>query len=295
MILSSNISRGMSLCLLLAVATPLSMAFAAPVELEDFAARLQFAYYSEDVRALQATVVELERWKAPARIVALQQSQLAYGYWKLAQLEGARKAAADEARHCATHADRSIAEAGGQPGPVESALGHSGSRGVMAEAYALKAACIDLAPGLTERLRLPLGGTKGGPELQRAMALEPTNPRVQLVSAISGLDPRLRDLPAAKSGIEVDVGDYEKLAAAVAAFEAEDSAASTGVSGEGVGTLAWGHAEALAWQGRVLLLRGDALAARNALERAMVIAPDYLWARRLLGSLPPLSPSIEEH
>jgi tetratricopeptide (TPR) repeat protein len=43
----------------------------------------------------------------------------------------------------------------------------------------------------------------------------------------------------------------------------------------------WGHAEAFAWLGQSYLQLGDKVAARNALERALVLAPDFVWARSL--------------
>ncbi|MBC7983677.1 MAG: hypothetical protein H7Y02_07485, partial [Candidatus Obscuribacterales bacterium] len=36
----------------------------------------------------------------------------------------------------------------------------------------------------------------------------------------------------------------------------------------------WGHAEALAYLGQAALARGNRIAARNSLERALVLAPD---------------------
>ncbi|MGC3980841.1 MAG: hypothetical protein QM808_06265 [Steroidobacteraceae bacterium] len=47
----------------------------------------------------------------------------------------------------------------------------------------------------------------------------------------------------------------------------------------------WGHAEACYLLGQAELVRGDKLAARNALEQALVLAPDYRDARQLLQSL----------
>ena len=44
----------------------------------------------------------------------------------------------------------------------------------------------------------------------------------------------------------------------------------------------WGHAEALTLLGGSYLTSGDPVAARDALERALVIAPDYREAQELL-------------
>ena len=44
----------------------------------------------------------------------------------------------------------------------------------------------------------------------------------------------------------------------------------------------WGAAEAYAYLGRTYLDTGDALAARAALEHALLIAPDFQLARRMM-------------
>jgi len=46
----------------------------------------------------------------------------------------------------------------------------------------------------------------------------------------------------------------------------------------------WGQVEALTMLGETYLQRGDPVAARDALERALVMAPDYRQAQQLLQS-----------
>ena len=50
-------------------------------------------------------------------------------------------------------------------------------------------------------------------------------------------------------------------------------------------TPGWGAAETYAYLGRGYLEQGDVLAARDALERALLIAPDFALARRLLQKI----------
>jgi Tfp pilus assembly protein PilF len=50
-------------------------------------------------------------------------------------------------------------------------------------------------------------------------------------------------------------------------------------------TPGWGAAEVYTYLGRGYLGRGDMLAARDALERALLIAPDFALARRLLARI----------
>jgi len=64
---------------------------------------------------------------------------------------------------------------------------------------------------------------------------------------------------------------------AVAAFETE-RAGPEGLPG-------WGAAEAYLLLGQDLLAHNDPVGARDALERALLLAPDYAQARRLMAKL----------
>ena len=46
----------------------------------------------------------------------------------------------------------------------------------------------------------------------------------------------------------------------------------------------WGAAEAYAFLGRALFDQRDAVGAREALERSLLIAPDYAFARKLMAT-----------
>jgi len=47
----------------------------------------------------------------------------------------------------------------------------------------------------------------------------------------------------------------------------------------------WGAAEAYAFLGRALFDQRDVVGAREALERALLLAPDYAYARRLMSQI----------
>jgi hypothetical protein len=47
----------------------------------------------------------------------------------------------------------------------------------------------------------------------------------------------------------------------------------------------WGAAEAYAFLGRALIDQRDVVGAREALERSLLIAPDYAFARRLMSQI----------
>jgi Tfp pilus assembly protein PilF len=78
-------------------------------------------------------------------------------------------------------------------------------------------------------------------------------------------------------GGKIDALAIEKLKKAAVAFEAERQGMDR--------TPGWGAAETYAYLGRGYLEQGDVLAARDALERALLIAPDFALARRLLQKI----------
>ena len=47
----------------------------------------------------------------------------------------------------------------------------------------------------------------------------------------------------------------------------------------------WGYADTYAYIGKCLREKGDLLGARNAYERALIVAPDFAAARRELQEL----------
>ncbi len=99
-----------------------------------------------------------------------------------------------------------------------------------------------------------------------ARGMAPENPRVLLLGAISAYYK-----PAAFGGGKDKA--RQALAQALAGFARETVAAPLP---------SWGHAEALAWQGRFATDAGDTAAARAAYTQALALAPDYTWVHRVL-------------
>jgi Tfp pilus assembly protein PilF len=99
--------------------------------------------------------------------------------------------------------------------------------------------------------------------MERAMKLAPKDPRVLLLNALENGESGKIGAPA-----------IAKLKKAAEAFETERQGVDR--------TPGWGAAETYAYLGRGYLEQGDIVAARDALERALLIAPDYALARRLL-------------
>jgi Tetratricopeptide repeat len=120
--------------------------------------------------------------------------------------------------------------------------------------------------------RAPFAAPRSATQIHRALQLAPRNPRVLLLEAIGdylhpkGLHPQGAATPSC--------GKFKSVAEV---FEAERADVDQ-IPG-------WGAAEAYTWLGRCYLDSGDGNSARDALERALLIAPEFGQARRLLATI----------
>lgn len=215
----------------------------------DVEGQIQYSYYTEDLRSLGNLAARLD---AHADAPALQSYYAALAYYRLAMLGGERDKlhAGAAAEQCSASLDQSLK-----------------ARADWAEALALQGACAGLLADL-KALRAPLAGTRSRARLAHALELEPHNPRVLL------LDGAL-DFERAHSGTKArSCGEF---AAAVRAFEVARPGEERAPE--------WGAAEGYAYRARCDLERGDVVAARDALERALLIAPGFQLARRLMARI----------
>ncbi len=125
----------------------------------------------------------------------------------------------------------------------------------------MQSACLRTLANLT--MWKPLAGQKSTGQMERAAKLAPKDPRVLLLQALENGE-----------GGKIDAPAIVKLRKAAAAFEAERQGVDR--------TPGWGAAEVYAYLGRGYLEQGDVVNARDALERALLIAPDFALARRLM-------------
>ena len=213
----------------------------------DVESRVQYAYYTEDTAALEHLQGVLA---ADESQDALRHYYAALLEWRLALLTS-RPAAAGAVP--VRHAQRCVGE-------LDAALT---ARDDFAEALALRALCLESGGAAT------LTGYRAHRDLERALQLAAGNPRVLLADAMSDYQ-----LAPARGNKERALG---KLRHTVAAFEAERG---------GVEPLpAWGAAEAWWLLARDLLDHADPVAARDALEHALLIAPEFAEARRLMAKI----------
>lgn len=196
-------------------------------------------------------VAELE---LDGRFAASRTYLLSHGHWKLAQLHSQRghtsttlAAAGSSARSCVEYAKAAIQQ-----------------DARMAEAHALQAICEDKPNTFVALSSLERGSCERHRALRTALSLAPQNPRVQLIEAMC-----MRPLGPAQ--------EVERWRGIVASFDAAPRPQS--------GVVDWGHAEALTLLAEAQLRSGARVAARDAAEKALVIAPDYESARAVLQAI----------
>jgi tetratricopeptide (TPR) repeat protein len=217
----------------------------------DIESRIQYGYYTEDPRSL-AGVMEL---LAPAETESASKSYYAgLANYRLTQLMMARdrSRAKETAEACVSSLDRAL--------KVQNDF---------ADALALQSVCLDMLATL-EAWRTPFAASKSGAQIEKARHLAPRNPRVLLLDAVEVYG-RPKGSPAEKDRA---LSGFRKAAAA---FEAERQ--------ETEHSPGWGAAEAYVYLGRCYLDRGATLEARDALERALLIAPEFAEARRLMAKI----------
>jgi hypothetical protein len=214
----------------------------------DVESRIQYGYYTEDPRSL-AGVMEL---LAPSESESANRRYYAgLANYRLTQLSSARdKGRAKETAAACVDNLKNIEQAS-------------------ADALALQSACLDLLAGL-EAWRAPFAASRSGSLIEKARHAGPRNPRVLLLDAVEVYE-RPKGSAADKDRA------LQGFKQAAAAFEAERRDAEH-VPG-------WGAAEAYVYLAKCQLDRGATLDARDALERALLIAPEFAEARRLMKKI----------
>jgi len=264
---------GGSAALLLACGfAPAALAQASAPDWADVEGRIQYAYYTNDARALNSMLAALkpkagEGEESSAGDEVITRSYFrALTHYRLAQvLTATQKSKARNAiDDCGDEADEAVDALPKVPLGLDET---DENRKKRAEAYALATACT-LAG--REMSSIPFGGGRIGSRIDEAVKLEPKNPRVRLVEALAMFD-------RAGKNADEKAAALKNLRAVTQMFEQARAQAST--------TPEWGAAEAYAFLGRALIDQRDAVGAREALERALLIAPEYSFARRLMAQI----------
>jgi tetratricopeptide (TPR) repeat protein len=138
-----------------------------------------------------------------------------------------------------------------------------------AEALALQSACLALQSNL-DPWRSPFAAKLSQSRGDKALKLAPDNPRVLLLGALA-----TRERPRFFGGDSQQA--FQLMLLSVSAFE-RSGAPAPGLPG-------WGAADAFTYLAQDYLTRGRTLAARNVLERALLVAPEFMQAKRLMAEI----------
>ena len=253
-------------------ASSFARAEGASTDWADVEGRIQYAYYTNDARALNGVLTSLkpkpadEEGASSGDDVGTRSYFRALAYYRLAQvLTTIKKSQAKDAiGDCGDEVEHAVDVLPKVPEGLDETTGNRQRR---AEAYALGTACT-LAG--REMSSIPFAGGRIGSRIDEAVKLEPKNPRVRLVEALAMFD-RAGKNPAEQAAA------LKHLRAVTAMFELARAGASS--------TPEWGAAEAYAFLGRALYDMRDVVGAREALERSLLIAPDYAFARKLMAQI----------
>ncbi len=214
----------------------------------DVESRIQYGYYTEDPRALAGVMEFLAPGESDS---AFKRYYAGLANYRLTQLTAARdkSRAKETAEACVDNLDLAV--------KIQKDF---------ADALALESACLDMLAGL-QAWRAPFAASKSGSQIEKARHLGPKNPRVLLLDAVEAYErPK-----ASAADKDRALRGFQQAAAA---FEAERRQIEH-VPG-------WGAAEAYVYLAKCQLDRGATLDARDALERALLIAPEFTEARRLM-------------
>jgi hypothetical protein len=220
----------------------------------DLQAQILYAYQTEDAHTLAnliedlATRVKADQGAAPLRY------HLAHAEYRRALLEDT----ADP-----REAEAALSDCIDQ---LKAVL----SRDVKsAEALILQSACYAELAG-HRKFESVLLRSRSEERLKSALKQEPRNPRGVFLASTEGLR-------QGKPGSAEQQHAFAQLLLAVQLF---DASSATSIDSPG-----WGHAEAYLRLGQQLQSRGDQLGARNWIEKALIVAPDYKAAQRQLALL----------
>lgn len=243
-----------------------------PVDWADVEGRIQYAYYTNDARALNGVLASLKPRAAGEGEESADADPGARAYfralahYRLAQVLSATKKgdAKDAIGDCGDEVDDAVKTIPVVKYGLDETPENQLKR---AEAYALRTACT-LAG--REMSSIPFGGGRIGSRVEEAIKLAPKNPRVRLVEALAMFE-------RAGKNADEKAAALRNLRAVTQMFEQARAQATT--------TPEWGAAEAYAFLGRALIDQRDVVGAREALERALLIAPEFAFARKLMSQI----------
>jgi tetratricopeptide (TPR) repeat protein len=240
--------------LLFAAAFVSASAAAQELDLDDLESRIEYAWFTEDANSLRNLIQSTESVLLKGGDSTLARYELGFAHYRLGLmlLQKSDAGAGNAMANCVDELDRSLK-----------------TDEQFAEGYALQAACYAALAGIRP-WKAMLHGPQSASRIEKALKLAPGNPRVALLDGVAD-----HEKPKAFGGDPARA--QTKFRRSVQLFENNGAMESGGPR--------WGGADAYLYVGRGLREAGDTLGARNALERALIIAPDFAAARRELRRL----------
>ena len=250
-LLSTTRRLGAAALAVLAAAAPWALAQvdSPPAELAALADRAHSAFYRGDRAALVEVQTVLESTHV-AGSSPLVEYYIAYTDYRIALLTPEEERAEARMHYAAC------------TGRTGRALKGADS---LAEGWILLGACR-AGQARTEPLRAFYHTPLAGRALNRAEEIDPDNPRLPFVRAL---------VAEARPGVLGGVDPAAELRAAVTAFDSLDADERP----------YWGHADSWVALGRIYLERDDLMRARDAFENALLVAPEYVQASRMLDDV----------
>ncbi|MGA9026727.1 MAG: hypothetical protein WB440_11775 [Steroidobacteraceae bacterium] len=229
----------------------------------DIEAQILYAFHTEDRHQLADLISGLQARSGAGRSDDSLRYHLAHAQYRLGRLlRAAHDAAPARDGAPARDADAAFSDCVDELKPARRA-------NASAEAMALQSACYgELAD--SSRLEAVILRGRAADRLDAAYRLSPSNPRVNLLMAMNGLE----HSPPGSAQHERAFAQLQRAA------ELFDRSPATAADAPG-----WGHAEAYLALGRELLLRGEFLGARNWVEKSLIAAPDFRAAQLQLAAI----------
>ena len=220
----------------------------------DLQAQILYAFYIEDTNELSSLVQLLGTQAEAGGSDDTLRYHLAHAHYRLGLLDAQRHAAG---------ADSAFAACINELKPLLERQADN------VEALALQSACY-VGLSRVRTVSAVLLRSRSEERIERAAALAPRNPRVELLRAqaiLSHSRPGTADSARALGQLQMAAQVFEQSTAT------------------GVDAPDWGHAETYLELGRQLQAGGDFLAARNWIEKALIVAPDFKAAARQRATL----------
>ncbi len=222
--------------------------------MRDAITRTEYAFYTRDFNGMRASRDSFRQLANDQELTTLAHYYIAYADYRLAlgDLKLDKNQRIELLNSCIAELNLVLDQRSGD-----------------ADALALQSVCFGIKAGV-QPLKAMFFGPRAAKRMRKAKKSDAFNPRVALLEAVS-----LYHRPGIFGGDKDKALDRFKQATVM--FEAQSDAPGL--------EPAWGEAETYAYIGNIQLEKQDDILARDALEQALLIAPEYDWVRSMLDTI----------